>query len=75
MMSLFAKGDPGNEICFLIEGSVRIISDHIELARLGAGEVFGEMHLLDVMPRRRRRIGAGTGPDAGNAIASCMSSV
>ena len=55
-----AEGEPGNEIFFLIHGSVRVtiapqLGDNSanarELCRLGPGDVFGELALLDERPR------------------------
>lgn len=55
-----AEGDPGTEVYFMIEGLVRVtISPHLddnqtnakELCRLGPGDVFGELALLDQNPR------------------------
>jgi CRP-like cAMP-binding protein len=52
---LFAEGEPGNEIFFIQSGSVRIIKivDHKEvlLAVLKAGDIVGEMALLENKPR------------------------
>jgi CRP-like cAMP-binding protein len=53
---LFQYGDPGDKLFILIEGKVRISREvagmgEEALAVLGAGEVFGEMSLLDESPR------------------------
>ncbi|MBP6978383.1 MAG: cyclic nucleotide-binding domain-containing protein [Lentimicrobiaceae bacterium] len=48
---VFRKGDIGNAMYMIAEGSVRVhVGDHV-LARLGAGKVFGEFALLDSSPR------------------------
>jgi CRP/FNR family cyclic AMP-dependent transcriptional regulator len=53
---LFQYGDPGDRLFIILEGKVRISREvsgtgEEALAVLGAGEVFGEMSLLDESPR------------------------
>jgi CRP/FNR family transcriptional regulator, cyclic AMP receptor protein len=53
---LFERGSAGDEIFFIIEGSVSIVSiaatgRDVDLARAGAGEVIGEMAAIDGLPR------------------------
>ena len=53
---IFAEGDKGDGAYFIIEGRVRVIglSPHFReviLGELGEGEIFGEMSLIDEMPR------------------------
>jgi CRP-like cAMP-binding protein len=53
---LFQYGDPGDKLYIILEGKVRISREvggmgEEALAVLGAGEVFGEMSLLDESPR------------------------
>ena len=52
---LFKEGDRGREMFILREGEIKIThkdkDGEVELARLGAGSVIGEMSLLDNMPR------------------------
>jgi len=49
--TIFAEGDRPDGMYVLVEGSVRVLVDHdgqeITVARLGAGEWFGETSLLD----------------------------
>jgi CRP/FNR family cyclic AMP-dependent transcriptional regulator len=53
---IFQYGDPGDKLFIIMEGKVRIYREvsgmgEEALAVLGAGEVFGEMALLDEAPR------------------------
>ncbi len=58
---IFRSGDNGDEICFILDGEVSIRLDGVELAALQKGEQFGEMHLIDVMPRSANVIGTRAG--------------
>lgn len=53
---VFFEGQPGSGMYIIIEGQVRIVLNYgreneIELARLGAGDFFGEFSLIDEAPR------------------------
>jgi type IV pilus assembly protein PilB len=54
---VFSEGDPGDAMYLLVSGEVSVfLSDRslglsVELARLGAGQVFGEMALVTGSPR------------------------
>ncbi|MCK9451865.1 MAG: cyclic nucleotide-binding domain-containing protein [Bacteroidales bacterium] len=48
---LFKKGDPGESMYILAEGEVRVHDGNHVIARLQAGEVFGEYALLDTESR------------------------
>lgn len=55
--TIIEEGDPGDDMVILLSGRVGVqmesINPHMEIAisRLGAGEVIGEMALLDDSPR------------------------
>jgi CRP-like cAMP-binding protein len=52
---IFEEGDPGSRLFVIQSGAVRIVkrlgTRSVSLARLGPGEFFGEMALLDHRPR------------------------
>lgn len=53
---LFERGSSSNEVFFIVEGSVSIVSSSatgrdVSFARAGAGEVIGEMAAIDGLPR------------------------
>ncbi len=50
-VTLFSKGDPGNCMYFIYNGSIGIYDGAHRLAELGANEIFGELSLLDSEPR------------------------
>jgi serine phosphatase RsbU (regulator of sigma subunit) len=45
--AVVSKGEQGSTMFFIIEGRVRVHDGDVELARLGPGDVFGEMAVLD----------------------------
>ena len=45
------EGDIGPGFFVVISGTVRVVRDGAVVARLGAGEFFGELSVLDRMPR------------------------
>ena len=48
---LVREGTPGEEFYLITEGTVRVTLRDEEIAKLGAGEFFGEMALVDQGPR------------------------
>ncbi len=49
--NIFEEGDEGRAFYLIIAGEIRIRVGEKEVARIGAGEVFGEMAILDNSPR------------------------
>lgn len=45
------QGEIGTGLFVIAEGRVRVIRDGVEIARLGPGEFFGELSVLDGGPR------------------------
>src|SRR5881394_3617565 len=50
------EGEPGNHLYLIVAGAVQICKrfdrpDQVELARLNAGDFFGEMCILETLPR------------------------
>jgi len=59
--TIFKAGSDGDEICFILEGSVTILAHDEVLAEFGEGEQFGEMHIIDIMPRSADVVGKTKG--------------
>ena len=45
------QGEIGTGFFVIVEGGVRVIRDGREIARLGPGDFFGEMSVIDGLPR------------------------
>jgi len=59
--TIFAEGDQGAEICFILQGRVRVEKAGVVLAELGRGDQFGEMFLMDPTPRSADVVGVESG--------------
>ncbi len=60
-MVLVREGDLGDAMFVIVQGSVRVVSGELDLARLGAGEHFGELGLLEAHPRSASVVGESWG--------------
>ncbi|HOW97895.1 MAG TPA: YhjD/YihY/BrkB family envelope integrity protein [Kiritimatiellia bacterium] len=58
---LFREGDPGAEMFYVLEGSVRLTRAGRELRVMGPGEYFGEMSMLLGAPRAATAVASGPG--------------
>jgi len=45
------QGEIGTGLFVITDGSVRVVRDGAEIARLGPGDFFGEMSVIDGLPR------------------------
>lgn len=50
-MIIFKEGDPGNSAYIIEEGCVEVSVNSAQQARIGKGELFGEIALIDQQPR------------------------
>jgi CRP-like cAMP-binding protein len=57
---LFHEGDDGDAMYVVASGEIRVVKGEEEVARLGAGEVLGEMALLEDAPRSATARAAST---------------
>jgi hypothetical protein len=48
---VFRKGDAGDSMYVIVDGSVRVYDGEREIIKLGARDIFGELALLDPEPR------------------------
>ncbi|HYW01070.1 MAG TPA: cyclic nucleotide-binding domain-containing protein [Candidatus Acidoferrum sp.] len=49
--TVVSKGDPGDGFYLIFEGAAEVRSDGKTLSKLGPGQFFGEMSILDNQPR------------------------
>ncbi len=45
------QGEIGTGLFVIVDGAVRVVRDGVELARLRSGDFFGEMSVIDGLPR------------------------
>jgi CRP-like cAMP-binding protein len=62
------QGQVGNGLYIVVSGDVRIVAGSDELARLGPGEFFGELSVIDQQPRSASAL--ADGPTVCLALAS-----
>jgi CRP/FNR family transcriptional regulator, cyclic AMP receptor protein len=48
---VFSEGDPGDEMYGIVEGEIQLRAGDRVIANLGVDDVFGEMALVDSVPR------------------------
>jgi CRP/FNR family transcriptional regulator, cyclic AMP receptor protein len=53
------QGDIGTGFFVVVDGAVRVVRDGADVARLGPGEFFGELSVLDGLPRVAQVIADG----------------
>lgn len=53
---IFSEGDPGDTLYVILDGVVDIYAHGRRVQRLGRGEVFGEMALVENRPRAAKAI-------------------
>jgi serine/threonine protein phosphatase PrpC len=58
---LVRQGEPGNSLYTIVDGEVAVRANGVELARLGAGDHFGELSLTDRLPRSATVVGVTFG--------------
>jgi CRP-like cAMP-binding protein len=66
--AIVQQGQVGNGLYIVVSGEVRIVAGSDELARLGPGEFFGELSVIDQQPRSASAL--ADGPTACLALAS-----
>ncbi len=49
--AVFTEGEPGDALYLVVEGAVKVHRGGKQLAQLGVRDVFGEMGVLDSLPR------------------------
>lgn len=49
--TIVRQGHVGNGLCIVVDGAVRVIAGTSEIGRLGPGDHFGELSVIDQQPR------------------------
>ena len=57
--TIFSEGDRGDRAYLIQTGVVEIVKNEMPLAKLGPGELFGEMALVDDKPRMASAVAKG----------------
>lgn len=57
--AIVQQGQVGNGLYIVITGQVRIVQGHDELIRLGPGDFFGELSVIDQQPRAASAFAVG----------------
>lgn len=59
--TVFREGEAGDDMYYILAGSIRLLHGERELRMLAPGEYFGEMSLLIAQPRTATALAAGEG--------------
>lgn len=62
------QGQVGNGLCIVVSGAARVVAGSQEIARLGPGDYFGELSVIDQQPRSASVV--ADGPTVCLALAS-----
>jgi CRP-like cAMP-binding protein len=49
--TIVRQGHVGNGLCIVVDGAVRVVAGTSEIGRLGPGDHFGELSVIDQQPR------------------------
>jgi CRP-like cAMP-binding protein len=57
--AIVQQGQVGNGLYIVVSGAVRVVSGDADLARLGPGDFFGELSVIDQQPRTATAMAEG----------------